>query len=48
MESTPREDVYAVKMTTQDFEYYINLDDNVVVGFDRTYSSFERCSFYYG
>ena len=31
-----------VKMPTKDLEYYVNVDDKPVVGFERIDSSFQR------
>lgn len=42
MESTPGEDtVSIVEMTLEDLEYYVNLVDEAVAGFERIDSSFE-------
>ena len=43
--STPGEKVMTIaEMTTKYLEYYINLDDKVVSGFNRIDSNFERIS----
>ena len=42
MGTTSGEDtMQIVEMTKQDLEYYINLDDKAVAGFDRIDSNFE-------
>ena len=45
MKAIPGKDIVrAVDVTTKDSEYYINLVDRAVVGFERLDSNFERSS----